>query len=289
MPRTNRPAAPQPARLTPEEMRAAIPRLQRRIADLEAFDPTTVQDRHDPRIRELEASIDDTLVDVFGGDTLDYQRYRGAKLLDRAASYINRRTPIQEVVEGLQRGKADAIALLSTARRALQEKFEDLLPVEAADVASEEPASIAANPNVFVVHGHDDAAREQVARFIERAGLNPIILHEQASGGRTVIEKLEHYADVGFAVVLLTPDDQGGPADGPLQPRAGQNVMAKLFYFLGRLGRSRVCALKKGDLEIPSDIGGVVYVPFDDHGGWKQALLRELEIAGYPVDWSSLR
>ena len=82
---------------------------------------------------------------------------------------------------------------------------------------------------MFLVHGHDDAAREGVARFLAKAGFNPIILHEQASGGLTVIEKLEKYANVGFAVVLLTPDDVGGPKDGKMQPRARQNVIAELF------------------------------------------------------------
>ncbi len=157
---------------------------------------------------------------------------------------------------------------------------------ERANAVTEEWAS--AQPrtrDVFIVHGHDDAAREEVARFLSKADFNPVILHEQASGGRTVIEKLEKYADVGFAVILLTPDDVGGPKDGTMQPRARQNVIAELFYFIGKLGRERVCALKKGDLEIPSDIGGVVYVPLDAGGGWRQTLLRELEAVAYEVDW----
>ena len=149
----------------------------------------------------------------------------------------------------------------------------------------EEDPTLSESPEVFVVHGQDNAAREEVARFIAKAGLKPIILHEQASGGRTVIEKLEHYSNVGFAVVLLTPDDLGSLAGEEPKRRARQNVIAELFYFIGKLGRERVCALKKGELEIPSDIGGVVYASMDDAGAWKQSLLRELEEAGYPIDW----
>jgi predicted nucleotide-binding protein len=186
----------------------------------------------------------------------------------------------------LRRGKEEAVALLSEAARALQEKLDDL-PAEAAVPRAAPATGAVLSSDVFIVHGHDEAPREEVARLITKAGLRPIILHEQASGGRTVIEKLEHYSDVGFAVVLLTPDDHGGPAGEALQPRARQNVIAELFYFLGKLGRSKVCALRKGDVEIPSDIGGVVYVPFDPHGGWKSALLRELEDAGYDLDWGS--
>jgi predicted nucleotide-binding protein len=107
----------------------------------------------------------------------------------------------------------------------------------------------------------------------------------QANKGQTIIEKLEHHSEVSFAVVILTPDDVGGPKGGTTQARARQNVIAELFYFIGILGRSKVCALVKGEIEIPSDIGGVVYVPFDSHGGWKTKLLRELEAAGHTIDW----
>lgn len=140
----------------------------------------------------------------------------------------------------------------------------------------------------FVVHGHDDGAREAVARFLERLDFEVIILHERANRGRTVIEKVEAHGDVGFAVVLLTPDDVGGPKNGDLQPRARQNVLLELGYFVGRLGRDRVCALKRGDLEIPSDFGGVVYEPFDAAGGWKQALGRELQEVGFAIDWNKV-
>jgi predicted nucleotide-binding protein len=100
---------------------------------------------------------------------------------------------------------------------------------------------------VFIVHGHASEAKESLARFLERVGLEPIILHEQPNSGRTIIEKFEVYADVGFAVVLLTPDDVGAPKDAPteLKPRARQNVIAELGYFYGKLSRHRVCALYK--------------------------------------------
>jgi predicted nucleotide-binding protein len=142
--------------------------------------------------------------------------------------------------------------------------------------------------NIFVVHGHDEGAREAAARFIEALGFHPIILHEKANRGRTIIEKVEAHGDVGFAVVLLTPDDEGSAKRGAPQPRARQNVILELGYFIGRLGRHRVCALKRGELEIPSDFGGVVYEPFDASGGWKQKLGRELEAAGYDINWNTV-
>lgn len=141
---------------------------------------------------------------------------------------------------------------------------------------------------VFVVHGHDDAAKESMARFLERIGFEAVILHEQASGNRTVIEKIEAHSDVGFAVVLLTPDDVGGEIGGEGQPRARQNVILELGYFVGKLGRSRVAVFRKGDVEVPSDFGGVVYVPLDGGGAWKQALASELQEAGFEIDWNKI-
>jgi len=142
----------------------------------------------------------------------------------------------------------------------------------------------------FIVHGHDEAVREKVARLLQRLGVEPIILHEQASEGRTLIEKLEHYSDVDFAVVLLTPDDVGSSKQDlqNLQPRARQNVILELGYFAGMLGRKRVCALFQGPLETPTDYVGVVYVPLDSGGGWQLTLARELRAAGFDIDLNAL-
>jgi predicted nucleotide-binding protein len=142
------------------------------------------------------------------------------------------------------------------------------------------------NSRVFIVHGHDELARETVARFLERLHVEVIILHEQASQGMTIIEKLEKYSDVGFAVVLLTPDDEGRKAaEGEvLKPRARQNVILELGYFVGKLARNRVVALYSGSLELPSDYLGVVFVTLDPGGGWRLELAKELKHAGFPID-----
>lgn len=142
---------------------------------------------------------------------------------------------------------------------------------------------------VFIVHGHDEAARETVARFLEKIGFDPVILHEQPNRGRTIIEKIEDNADVGFAVVLLTPDDMGRARDADeLEHRARQNVLLELGYFMARLGRDRVCALRRGEVSIPSDFAGVVWAEMDDGGGWRQSLARELEAAGHSIDWNEV-
>jgi predicted nucleotide-binding protein len=138
---------------------------------------------------------------------------------------------------------------------------------------------------IFIVHGHS-GLEHAVARFITQIGLEPIILHEQPNQGRTVIEKFENYSDVGFAVILLTPDDVGGPRNGAQRPRARQNVILELGYFIGSLGRDRVCALLQEGVELPSDILGIVWEPLDHHDAWELALAKELRAAKYDFDWN---
>jgi predicted nucleotide-binding protein len=150
-----------------------------------------------------------------------------------------------------------------------------------------------ARRRVFVVHGHDTGRKEMVARFLAQLDLEPVILHEMWSGGRTVIEKLEHYSDVCYAVVILSPDDVGGVAadrraPSKLRPRARQNVVLEFGLFLAKLGRTHVCALHAGDVELPSDMAGVVYIPMDPAGAWRLELAREMSGAGLDVDFRKL-
>jgi predicted nucleotide-binding protein len=141
-------------------------------------------------------------------------------------------------------------------------------------------------PEVFIVHGHDEAAKESVARFVERLDLRPVILHEQPNRGMTIIEKFEGHAGVAFAVVLLTPDDLGASRAHPddQQARSRQNVVFELGYFIGKLGRSRVCALHKEGVELPSDYHGVLYVQMSSDAGWQLRLAKELKAAGIDID-----
>jgi len=141
--------------------------------------------------------------------------------------------------------------------------------------------------SVFLVHGHEEAVIYEAARFLESLDLEVIILREQSNQGRTIIEKFVDYSDVGFAVVLLTPDDKGGPIDAPIdkyKPRARQNVLLELGYFIGKLGRNRVCALFGEGVEIPSDYSGVLFIPIDSGGAWHMLLARELKAAGIEID-----
>lgn len=143
---------------------------------------------------------------------------------------------------------------------------------------------------VFIVHGHDEAAQSKVARFIEKIDYEPIILHEQASEGRTIIEKIEKFSDVGFAIILYTPDDLGNQKSkaDELNLRARQNVIFEHGYLIGKLGRNKVATLIQGDIERPNDISGVVYINFDEANAWYLTLAKEMVLCGYDIDMNKL-
>lgn len=143
---------------------------------------------------------------------------------------------------------------------------------------------------VFIVHGHDDAAKQAVARFVEKIGLEAIILHEQASSGKTIVEKIEANSNVGFAIVLYTPCDEGRPKgeENQLKPRARQNVIFEHGYLIGKIGRKNVCHLFKSGVETPSDIEGLVYAQMDAGDGWKYTVAKEMKACGYDIDLNKI-
>ncbi|MEI6334122.1 MAG: nucleotide-binding protein [Methylococcaceae bacterium] len=140
---------------------------------------------------------------------------------------------------------------------------------------------------VFIVHGHDEHAKNDVKAYVESKGLEPIILHLQASGGRTIIEKIDHYSNVGFGIVLYTECDIGAKRESlGFKWRARQNVVFEHGYLIAKLTRSRVAALVKGTVETPNDISGVVYVSMDAAGHWKDELDAEFRNAGFDLNAS---
>jgi predicted nucleotide-binding protein len=180
------------------------------------------------------------------------------------------------------------------------------------------------NKRVFIVHGTDYEPVKQLKAILQEVEIKPIILHEQPSKGMTIIEKLETYSNVGFAFIFLTPDDNGfgkeeftnflnnflnknitsekelnaylnnldeGTAYSLIQKtftmiknRARQNVVLEFGYFIGKLGRRKVCCLFKGDIELPSDMQGICYLHFNNSvNEVKEAIIEELKAADYKI------
>jgi predicted nucleotide-binding protein len=211
-------------------------------------------------------SNNDSLANEFGNHWINYSRHSTEhQHLDQLIEWMNGRIArLQSIIERLP------LFPMAINR-------ETQTPPRAEDHAGKD---------IFIVHGHDNAAKHEVARFIEQLDLNPIILHELPDKGRTIIEKFEASSNVGFAVILLTPDDIGSPQGDASRsmPRARQNVILELGFFLGKLGRHRVCALMKGNIDVPTDYSGVLYKTLDETEGWKLQLAREIKQSGIAVN-----
>ena len=168
------------------------------------------------------------------------------------------------------------------------EEAQNSLDTAVSELKKEIP--IYSNHKVFIVHGRDTLLRTQVENVLRALGLEPIILQEQANIGKTIIEKIEECTDVGFGIVLYTPCDEGRlkSEEGKLKPRARQNVVLEHGYLMAKLGRERVCCLVSDDVEFPSDIQGVGYIPANDIDQWKYKIAKELKAAGFDIDMNKL-
>ncbi len=158
---------------------------------------------------------------------------------------------------------------------------------------AESPKKEAKSLPIFIVHGKNEAMKQAVARVLEKLDIEPIILQEQANEGRTIIEKFVESSNVGYAIVLLSPDDYGYSVEAKAKKamlRARQNAILELGFFVGKLGRNRVMALyqQAENFEMPSDFLGVAYTAFDVNGNWQLQLVRELRANGYKVDANKL-
>ena len=214
---------------------------------------------------------------------------------------------VEYIVKAFTTGKVKGIHICT-------DRFFDSPPKEKREKTANHDNRKVATDEVFIVHGTDHKPVKELKTILEELGLKPIVLHEQASGGLTLAEKLERYAGkVGFAFVILTPDDVGGQkadlrkklgGDLPFrkrtlafaglhvvdyildnfESRARQNVIFEMGYFWGMLERKRVCCLLKGNVERPSDMHGIVYIPFKDSvNDVKGMIVKELAEAGYNV------
>lgn len=216
------------------------------------------------------------IVRKYGQNSLEYKKFGRISFyqLDFSGMYgydagINQ-------VEECKKGLLIAKAMLKTF-------LEDVEGCDRRALSKETPNGF---KKVFIVHGHDGKLKEEVARIVEKQNIEAIILSEKANQGRTIIEKFENYSDVGGAICLFTADDVGREKNDSLtKSRARQNVVFETGYFMGKLGRDHIVLLADGDVEMPSDLSGVVYT---NTNNWQFDLLKELKAMGYAVDMNKL-
>lgn len=227
----------------------------------------------DPEFRAWKTKTERFLNQKFGEQSIEYRNYM--------------ETPFNFHTCIIGTPHSDYVAVCQKGLRECQVTFQAYLDEMLEDDLSEAPAkSPASFSKVFIVHGHDSALKESVARIIEKQDIEAIILSEQANKGRTIIEKFEDYGDASGAICLFTADDVGkakGKADE--MPRARQNVVFETGYFMGKLGRDHIVLLADKGVEMPSDLSGVVHTNTDK---WTVALLQELKAMGYAVDFNKL-
>ena len=147
-------------------------------------------------------------------------------------------------------------------------------------------------PTIFIAHGHDSTAREQLELLLRKLDLTPFVLQDNP-GGMTIIEELENhiYTGIDFGIVLLTPDDEGYKANEPNRKRyrARQNVILEMGMLFAAIRRKNVALLIKGNVEIPSDIEGIHYHGFKEHiDEIAVDLCRHMKQSGIPIDFNKL-
>ena len=274
--------------LTPEAIENGIEKLRRRVRDVKDIDPSNVR-YDDAAVHSVDLKIREAVRDLYSDASpeLEDLEIHGIRLKPT----LRLSKTDAEIQDMFAKRIPQNVTMLEGLIARLEEKREDLEAMGAS--GSDTTPSVNAvtdTRRVFVVHGWDVAAKEQVRTFLTKLELESVILEDQPSAGQTVIEKFEGETDVGYAVVLFTPDDACGPAGSPSEakPRARQNVIFELGFFVAKLGRARVGVLHKGDVEILSDYRGVIYIPMDDAGGWRVQLAKEIHNAGISVDLNKL-
>ena len=143
---------------------------------------------------------------------------------------------------------------------------------------------------IIVVSGADCEMKQAVIGALIKLLLIPLVMCEEPSQGKKIVENFSRdYADVGFAVVLLSADDfayakNEAGTKRKLRPR--QDVVFKLGFLLGKLGKGNVLVIFRecSNFEIATDFEGIKVTALDDQDSWKLALIRELTNCGYTVN-----
>ncbi len=186
------------------------------------------------------------------------------------------------VIESILKGKVKGAYLCT-------EKFLTSTEKPLAPAQPVISASASTPRRIIVVSGTDEVMKQALTKALTKLWLAPVVMQEEPSQGRKIVEHFQDYADVGFAVVLLSPDDYTYPkaeaaTKRKLSPQ--QDVIFLLGFLLGKLGKSKVLVFYKesADFAVPLDFEGVKFTAFDDRDSWKLALIRELTNCVYSVD-----
>ena len=260
----------------------SIPELKQMQIEMQQLPGFRKPGSFPPKFRKWFRDTQVAIVNTFGPKSGHVEQFQGINYrLNLFSALISDWEHQRAYIGGLN----SAAAVLESMIDEITEYWDENESASEADILQASTTSKVTTNRVFLVHGRDEESKESVARYIQNLGLDPVILSELPARGQTIIEKFESNSDVEFAVALLTSDDAGAlDGETELKPRARQNVVFELGFFIGKLGRHKVCVLTKGNPEIPSDYAGVEYIPIDAAGAWKMRLMGELKVAEFDVD-----
>lgn len=253
----------------------------------------------DQRFKDWELKVSRYLSHRYGIQSVEMEEFRKTEFQD-VFDFDNAEKKIETCRKGLEATKRTfkiylkeiSKEMLENAQKSMRqqlremqkERYDDRMLMNVSQEVSMQ--KVKEYKKVFIVHGHDNELKQEVARLVERQGLEAIILSEQANRGKTIIEKFEEHSDVGAAICLFTGDDHGKAKDATSENlRARQNVVFEAGYFMGKLGRENVVLIANPDIEIPSDLKGVVYT---NEKSWQIDVLKELKAIGYEIDLNKL-
>lgn len=228
----------------------------------------------DSRFQAWKMKVSRFLIKNFGEKSHEYDYFQKTSFsLKIWSAFTEESAFVEACAHGLEKTKAVLMTYL--------EDFKENNGSMAVSVAHNENCS-----KVFIVHGHDGELKEAVARLIEQQNIEAIILSRKTNEGKTIIEKIEHHSDVGAAICLFTADDKGKTkSEKVFKDRARQNVVFETGYFMGKLGRNRLVIISENNVELPSDMSGMVYAGKTD---WKVDVLKELRAMGFTIDFNKL-
>ena len=224
-----------------------------------------------PEFRAWKSKTERFLIREYGQESYELKDFRNYRF---TLTVFSMGTPTTEFASACARDLRCVEAVFRTYLEDMEEADENKGHYLVATENSHE--------SVFIVHGHNEAIKQSVARLVEKQGINAVILHEQPNQGATIIEKFELNSGVGAAICLFSADDLGHSKESSDNNwRARQNVVFETGYFMGKLGRNHVIVVADRGVEIPSDMQGIVYT---DSNVWEYELLKELKAMGYGID-----
>lgn len=296
-----------PAELKATDIRQALPKIERRIAELKAFDVNTITRRYDPKVRALEDKIEATLVSIFGPDTLEYKKFKVGNL-DKARLLSRGSVPLEEVKLGVTEGIKDAVVKLKTIIEILNERLKDSegIPTDHTMTVSSPGNEMMPDPRkVFVVHGRDEQLRESFFSFLRALDLHPLEWSEAVKDTGKASPYIGEILDRAFGtaqaiIVLLTPDDEARlspelwlPEDGEkeknYQLQARPNALFEAGMAFGR-NPDRTLLISVGRVKYFSDIGGRHIIRLTNDAAKRKEVAERLQTAGCVVstggqDW----